>query len=125
MVDSVQLRLVDVLVELGGQSAGRLEVVPERLLDHDPRAARETCVGELLHDLAEQERRDLEVEDGRGRAVDRRADPLVRGWVGEVARDIRQAIRETVEYLLVELLAGSFDRRAGAFLQVVNRPVVY
>ena len=40
VVDPVELRLVDVLVELGGQLPGRLEVVPEGLLDHHPRVLR-------------------------------------------------------------------------------------
>ena len=37
VVDPVQLRLVDVLVQLVGQLAGGGAVVAERLLDHDPR----------------------------------------------------------------------------------------
>ena len=40
VVDAVELRLVDVLVQLVGERAGRLEVVPERLLDDDARALR-------------------------------------------------------------------------------------
>ena len=40
VVDPEELRLVDVLVQLRGQRAGRLEVVAERLLDHDPRVGR-------------------------------------------------------------------------------------
>jgi hypothetical protein len=35
VVDAVELRLVDVLVQLLGERARRVAVVPERLLDHD------------------------------------------------------------------------------------------
>ena len=86
VVDPEELRLVDVLVQLGGERAGRREVVPERLLDDDARVLRQAGVGEALDDRAEEERRDLEVEDGALRALDRARDPLVRGGVGEVAR---------------------------------------
>ena len=81
VVDPVQLRLVDVLVQLGRERVGRLEVVSERLLDDDARAFRQAGVAELLDDLAEQERRDLEVEDGRGRAVRSPRRPA-RRWPG-------------------------------------------
>ena len=40
VVDPVQLGLVDVLVQLLGQGAGRLLVVPERLLHHHARPSR-------------------------------------------------------------------------------------
>ena len=81
VVDPVQLRLVDVLVQLGRECVRRLEIVSERLLDYDPRAVRQAGVGELLDDLAEEERRDLEVEDGRLRALDRCSRPA-RRWPG-------------------------------------------
>ena len=63
VVDAVELRLVDRLVQLGGERAGRREVVAERLLDDDAAALRQARVGEALHDAPEEERRDLEVED--------------------------------------------------------------
>ena len=63
VVDAVELRLVDVLVELGRQVAGRGQVVAERLLDHHPGALGQAGLGQPLDDGAEQERRDLEVED--------------------------------------------------------------
>ena len=40
VVDAEELRLVDVLVQLVGERAGRRAVVPERLLDDDPRVLR-------------------------------------------------------------------------------------
>ena len=40
VVDPVDLRLVEVLVELGGERAGRGLVVAERLLDDDPSRGR-------------------------------------------------------------------------------------
>ena len=62
VIDPVELRLVDVLVKLVGEHAGGLEVVAEGLLDDHPRVLREAGLGQPLHDAAEQERRDLEVE---------------------------------------------------------------
>ena len=82
VVDPVQLGLVDVLVDLRGERARRREVVAERLLDDDARVLGQAGVRQPLDHRAEQERRDLEVED---RAAARRAiavgDPLVRGRV--------------------------------------------
>ena len=63
VVDPVELGLVDVLVQLVGERAGRVAVVAERLLDDDARVLGQPGVGEALDDAAEQERRDLEVED--------------------------------------------------------------
>src|SRR3954454_20049487 len=97
VVDPVELGLVDVLMEVGRERVGGLEVVAERLLDDDPRALRQAGVRQPLYDLSEEEGWDLEVEDGRRLAVDRRADAFVRGRVGEVPRDIREAFREPVE----------------------------
>ena len=65
VVDAEELRLVDVLVQIVGELASRCLVVTERLLDDDPRGLRQTGLGEPLDDRAEEERRDLEVEDGR------------------------------------------------------------
>ena len=113
VVDPEELRLVDVLVQLGSERARRFEVVAERLLDHDARALRQAGVGELLHHAPEQERRDLEVEDRARLALDRRGDAFVGRRVGEVSRDVGEALREAVEDVLVELLAGAFDRGAG------------
>ena len=63
VVDPVQLRLVDERVQLGVERPGRLEIVPERLLDDDAGSLGQTGAGQPLDDGAEQERRDLEVED--------------------------------------------------------------
>ena len=124
VVDPVELGLVDVLVEVGRERVGRLEVVSERLLDDDPRALRQAGVRQLLHDLSEEEGRDLEVEDGRRLAFDRRADPLVRRRVGEIPRDVREAFREAVEHRLVDLLSGALDRRTRPLAKVFDGPVV-
>ncbi len=124
VVDAVELRLVDVLVQLVGERARRLEVVPEGLLDHEPGALGEPRVGEPRDDLAEQERRDLEVEDGVLGAADGLRDAAVRGVVAEVALDVREALREAREDRLVERLAGADDGVAGPRAQAVDRPVV-
>ncbi len=66
VVDAQDLRLVDVLVQLGRERARRRLVVAEGLLHDD---ARRWSSGRrrfrFLIDGAEQEGRDLEVEDGQ------------------------------------------------------------
>ena len=124
VVDAVQLGLVDVLVHLVGQRAGRLEVVAERLLDDDARPVGETRVGEALDDVAEEEGRDLEVEDRRVGVVDRGGQALEGLRVAEVAGDVGQTGREAVEQLAVHRLPGGLDRGARPLAQVGHRPVV-
>ena len=124
VVDPEELRLVDVGVELVGERTRRLEVVAERLLDDDARGLRQPRLREPLHDPAEQERRDLEIEDRQARALDRLRDPPVGRRVAEVAGDVREARGEAPEDLLVELLAGADDRLARTLDELVDRPVV-
>ena len=114
VVDPVELRLVDVPVQLRGERAGRLEVVAERLLDHDARVRRQRRhSASPLDDPAEEERRDLEVEDRRCGAADALRDRAVGRGVVEVAADVRQPRGEPGEDLVVELLPGREDRRRG------------
>ena len=80
--------------------------------------------GEPRDDPAEQERRDLEVEDRARRSADRLFDALVRRVVAEVALDVREALREPLEHRLVELLPGADDRVARALDELVDGPVV-
>ena len=61
----VELRLVDVLMQLVGERTGGGLVVAERLLDDDPPGLRQAGLGQALDDRPEEERRDLEVEDRR------------------------------------------------------------
>ena len=88
VVDPEELGLVDVGMELVRQRTGGLEVVPERLLDHDARVLRQARIGQPFHDSAEEKRRDLEIEDGQRRTVDRRGNPAVRRVVRKVAGHI-------------------------------------
>ena len=62
VVDPEQLRLVDVPVQIGGQRARRLQVVPEGLLHDHPGSVRQLGLGQALDHPAEQERRDFQVE---------------------------------------------------------------
>ena len=124
MVDAEQLRLVDVLVKLLGERARRREVVPEGLLHHHPRVRGQPRIGEALHDPAEEERRDLEVEDRSLGALDRGRDPVVGGRIAEVARHVGEARREPGEHVLVDVLAGADDRRPRPLDQLVDAPVV-
>ena len=53
-----------------------------------------------------------------------RAYPLIGFRVGEVAGHHRQALREPGEHVLVDGLAGGFDRTTGVVVQRCRRPVV-
>src|SRR5207245_8492048 len=64
VVDPVQLRLIYVPVQLGGQLPGRRQVVPEGFLDDDASRLRQSRVRQALHDRAKERGRDLQVEDG-------------------------------------------------------------
>ena len=97
-----ELRLVDVLVQIVGELASRCLVVTERLLDDDPPGLRQPGLGEPLDDRAEEERRDLEVEDGRLSAGDGRAHALVHRRVREVSGHVREPSCETVEHARVD-----------------------
>jgi hypothetical protein len=88
VVDAIQLRLVDVPVQLLGKLRRGGAVVAERLLDDDARVVSQPGLGQALDDPAEQEGRNLEIEDGLPRAVDRLRDPLVRRGVAEVALNV-------------------------------------
>ena len=111
-------------MQLGGERARGLEVVAERLLDDDAGVLRQPGLGEPLDDPAEQEGRDLEVEDRRLGALDRVADAVVGRGVAEVALDVGEPRGETLEHLLVELLAGADDRLARPLDELLDRPVV-
>ena len=124
VVDPVELVLVEVLVHLLRERARRGEVVAEGLLDHDAGARGQAGVREALHDRAEQERRDLEVEDRALRVREPRRQPLERRRVREVAGEVGEARGEALEDLRVEPLARRHDRLASALAQVVDRPVV-
>ncbi len=125
VVDPVDLRLLQVRVELVGELARGLTVVPERLLDDDSAGLDQPCVRQAFHDATEQEGRDLEVEDRHVRALDRLADALVGRVVAEVALDIGHAAREPVEHRGVDLLAGGgLDRRLCPVAELIHGPVV-
>ena len=92
VVDAQELALVDVLVQLPREVSSRVQVVPERLLHDHASVRRQACLGKALNDPAEQERRDLEVEDRHIRPLDRLAHASVRGRVREVAGDVREPV---------------------------------
>ena len=105
-------------VEDGVELAGRLQVVAEGLLDDDPAPAVGLRLGEpvlleLPHDVAEERRRDGQVERvvaaGAADLVELldRAAQLVEGEVVvEVARDEPEPLGELPPDLLAELRAG-------------------
>ena len=110
---------MDRVVELAG---GR-GVVPEGLLDDHARVLRESGGGEPMDHGAEQERRDLQVEDRALGIRDRRRHALERGGVGEIAGHVGEPLGEALEDLLVHVSTG-LDRLPRALAQVVDRPVV-
>ena len=124
VIDPVELRLVDVLMDLLVQGLGRLEVVSERLFDHDPRVLGKPGIGEALDHAPEQKGRDLEVEHGLGDLADRGRHLLEGRRVREVPRDVGEAGGEAIEDGLVDRRAAALDRFAGALLEVVDGPVV-
>src|SRR5680860_1284027 len=95
---------------LGRQSARRFEVVPERLLHDDASLSRESGLGEIFHDSAEEEGRDLQVEDRTLSPLDRGSDALVGVSLGEVTTHVRKPCRELTEHCFVDLLAGADNR---------------
>ena len=78
MVDPVELALVEMLVQLRGERARGFQVVAERLLDDDASVRGEPGVRQAFHDRAEQERRDLEVEDRAARIFEPLREALER-----------------------------------------------
>ena len=125
VIDPVQLRLIHVLVKVLGQLVCGRAIVAEGLLDHNPSGFGQPGFGEALDDRREQERRDLEIEDGCCGAGDRLTHALVGGRVAEVALHIGKPRRQTLEHLLVELLASGDDGLARALDELVDRPVVH
>ena len=95
VVDPVELGLVDVLVDVGGELVGGREVVTERLLDDDAGVLGQVRVVQALDHGAEQERRDLEIEDGLLRAPERRRDALVGCGVAKVALHVGEPSGES------------------------------
>ena len=70
VVDPKDPRFLKGLEEYAIQLAGRLFVVTERLLDHDPRVVGAAGLGQVFHDDAEQARRDRQVVQGARRAFE-------------------------------------------------------
>ena len=113
VVDPVELGLVDVAVDLVVERAGGRDVVAEGLLDDHARVLGQPGLGESLDDGAEEEGRDLEVEDRALGIRDRSRHALEGAGVGEVARHVRKPRGEAVEDLLVDgSPPASIDSRA-------------
>ena len=124
VVDPTQLRLVDVLVQVGGQRPSRGEVVSERLLDHHPGRLRQARLREALDHGGEQEGRDLQVVNRVLEAPHGIGDPLIGRVVGEVAGHVRQPGRESREDLLVQLAGLGEDGLPGPLDELLGAPVV-
>ena len=107
-------------MQIGRELARRLEVVPERLLDHDALSVRhEVRLGQALDHRGEQRWRNLEVENGVVAVSERLRQLRIRLALVEVAADVEEPPREPVEHGFVEVLAGLLDRIARAASKVV------
>ena len=124
VVDPVQLRLVDVAVDLDVERLRRGHVVAERLLDHDPRVLGQPGRREPADHGAEQEGRDLEVEDRRALAVERRRDPPERAPGRRSRPGRRTAARRGGRRPPRRPARRRSDRLARAPAQIVDGPVV-
>ena len=91
------------------ERAGGREIVAERLLDHHARVLGETGIRQALDHRAEQERRDLQVEDGRRRPSARHT--LVVS-ASRSRRTRKTGGRRSDRRRPVDLLPGSHDARA-------------
>jgi hypothetical protein len=110
VVDPVELRLLDVLVELARQLARRGEIVAERLLDdHALAVGDHVRLGQPLDHRGEQRGWDLEVEGRVARVAQRLLDRRVGLRLAEVPSDVGQPPGEAREHLVVQLLAGLLD----------------
>jgi len=80
--------LVEHLVELLAQRHGRGEVVAERLLDHHHRVRGQAGPAEAADHVAEQRRRDLQIEQGGGEAPEPFLQLPIQGGIMEVPPEI-------------------------------------
>src|SRR3954451_23259335 len=129
VVDPEDLLLAEVLEQGRGQLLRRLEVVAERLLDHEARpAAIVSPLAERLDDRGESGRRHGEVEDAVApellllvKLAERVVELVLAAGVGEVGRNVVQLRRELVPGVLAERVARVLlDRR----LHVLPKGVV-
>ena len=125
VVDPVELRLVDGLVQLVGQRPGGGLIVAEGLLHDDASCLRQAGLGEALDD---PRRRGRAGSRGRRRASRLPRSPWPRGRTSPRprSRPARRRVgpRSGRTPPRVELLAGALDRLASALAQLVDRPVV-
>ena len=128
VVDPEDLRLVDVLVQVGGERTGRFEVVAERLLDDDPGVVGEAGIGEVP---SPPSRTGRVGSPGRTPGPSRRPSPhrpAIGRVVGEVALHVAQPRGEACEHRLVEVFARwrrstcGHARRAGRSSSHRRRP---
>ncbi len=96
----------------------------KRLFHHYPSRLRQARLGQTLHNLSEQERRNSRVEDRGLRALDRVAHTLICGGVGEIATDVGKTPSESVEDFGIKPLSGALDRLPGALHQLIYVPIV-
>ncbi len=123
VIDAADLTLVEVLPKVGVERPRRGEIVPERLLDHHPRALEQLRLGEPARDGREQRRRYLEVVDAPLRAPQLRREAAERLRIGEVALHVGEALGEAREDLGIDGLVRA-DRRTCPVAQLVDRDVI-
>ena len=126
VVDAVQLGFVQVFVEVARQRPRRVEVMPERLLDHDAAAAlHKLGLREPGYHHLEQRGWDLQVEDGVGGVAQRRGHGPVGGAVVEIAAHVGQPRGEPLPDRVVNRLAGGLDGLERVLAQMIVGPVLH
>jgi len=111
-------------VQLSVEVAGGGEVVPERLLDHDPGGFGQPGRVQAPYDLAKQRRRDLEVEDRLPGTSERLGDAAVGGVVRVIAGDVSEPAEQPIKDGRVDVVDSRLDRGPGVVAQAVVGPVV-
>ena len=128
VVDPVDLLLRQDLVDLVVELDGRVQVVPEGLLDHDPGVLRQPRAAEPLDHSGEERGGDLQIEDGVPGVGERLLQLPVGLEVVVVPLHVAERVGESLEDVLVErphlrCLEPGLDRLAGVLAEIVVTPL--
>src|SRR5580704_7620248 len=112
-------------MQVSRELAGRLQIVPERLLDCHPLPVRhQVGFGQAFDHDGEQRRRSLEVEHRVVVVAERLGYLRVQRVAVEVAADVAESRREPPEHVVVAVLAGLLDRFARTAAEVLVAEVL-
>src|SRR5882724_6382660 len=122
VVDAIDARLVEDLVQRLVEGLRRGEIPAERLLDDDARIAGAARSPEPPDHRLEQARRDGEIVERAFRAAERSAQRLERGRIAVVAAHVAKPFAKPRECRLVEP-SVPLDALPGARPELLERPV--